>query len=230
MISDFITFITALPAQIMQRGDFLPESFDTGSTYLNTINNYIEEINTIYKIVGSIVMLAAALIGCFFGYKLCKLFMALTGLLIGAIAGGVIGVKLLEFTDFKLALCVLIGALLLSFLAYRIYLAGIFILCFALSFMAAASFLPFTGDIQFFLSVLAGFIVGSLALRFIRPVIIIMSALVCGFTAAGLLITVCEYMHVYTFSSFPEEIIAIVICALGILVQFLTTSAGKHEN
>lgn len=227
MFSDFITFITELPAQIMHTGTFLPDSFESGAAHLDTISSYISGIDTSYKIIATTVSLIIALLGCFFGYKLSKLFMSLTGLLVGAVVGGFIGTNFLDGSGGMVAVCALVGAILLAILAYRIYQAGIFLLCFGLAFMAAASILPFTGDIQFFLSVVVGFIVGSLALKFIRPVIIITSAVVCGSSAAGLLITLCDLMNIGSFSSYPL-LLTVGIVALGILVQFLTTSGGRH--
>ena len=72
--------------------------------------------------------------------------MSLTGLLVGAIAGGGIASAFLDGSTAMTAGCALVGAIILSILAYRIYQAGIFVLCFGLSFMAAASILPFTGE------------------------------------------------------------------------------------
>lgn len=228
MFSDFITFITELPAQLLHTGTFLPDSFETGAAHLDTISNYIDGIDTSYKIIATTVSLIIALLGCFFGYKLSKLFMSLTGLLVGAVAGGMIGASFLDGSGSVIAVCALVGAVVLSILAYRIYQAGIFLLCFGLAFMAAASVLPFTGDIQFFLSVVVGFIVGSLALRFIRSVIIITSAVVCGSSAAGCLTVLGQYMNMDLLSSYPL-LLTVCIIALGALVQFLTTSGGKHS-
>lgn len=228
MFSDFITFITELPAQIMHTGTFLPDSFENGAAQLQTISSYIDGIDTSYKIIGTTVSLIIALLGCFFGFKLSKLFMSLTGLLVGAIAGGAIATAFLDGSGSTIAVCALVGAILLSVLAYRIYQAGIFVLCFGLSFMAAASILPFTGDIQFFLSVVIGFIVGSLALKFIRPVIIITSAVVCGSSAAGCLVALGQMMNMDYLSSYPLLLMAGLI-VLGILVQFFTTP-GSHKH
>lgn len=229
MFSDFITFITELPAQIMHTGTFLPDSFENGAAHLQTISNYIDGINTSYKIIATAVSLIIALLGCFFGFKLSKLFMSLTGLLVGAIAGGAIGTAFLNASGSMIAVYALIGAIILAILAYRIYQAGIFVLCFGLSFMAAASILPFTGDIQFFLSVVVGFIVGSLALKFIRPVIIITSAVVCGSSAAGCLTALGQLMHMDYLSSYPL-LLTVGFIILGILVQFFTTSGGRHKH
>ena len=232
MFSDLLTFFTELPSQLSQTGDFLPESFEAGAAHLSSVGNYIEALDSTYKIVGVCISLIIALLGCFFGFKLSKLFMSLTGFLTGAILGGIVGVKFLDLSGALVALVVIIGGLLLAFFAYRIYQAGIFILCFGLAFMAGASLLPFTGDIQFFLSVLIGFAIGALALKFIRPVIICTSAIVCGYSAAGLLMAVCEYMDLYSFS-IPQTLLAIILSVLGIAVQFLTTTDKdnrKHKH
>lgn len=231
MFSDFLTFITELPSQLTQTGAFLPDTFDAGVAHLSTLSNYLSNIDTTYKMIGTTISLVIALLGCFFGYKLSKLFMSLTGFFIGAIVGGILGIKFFNFSGGAAILCALGGAVLLALMAYKIYQTGIFILCFGLAFMAGASLLPFTGDIQFFLSVVAGFIVGILALKFIRPVIIITSALVCGSSAAGLLLSLSTYMDVNflsRLSAYPV-LLTIVVCLLGMLVQFLTTSSpGKH--
>lgn len=227
MFSDFITFITDLPSQLTETGTFLPDSFEGGAAHLDTISHYISEIDTTYKIIATVISLIIALLGCFFGYKLSKLFMSLTGLLIGGIIGGMIGSQFFDGSSGIIAVCALVGAAILSILAYRIYQAGIFLLCFGLSFMTAASILPFTGDIQFFLSVVAGFIVGSLALKFIRPVIIITSAIVCGSSAAGCLTVLGQYMDMELLTAYPL-LLTVIVIALGALVQFLTTSGGKH--
>ena len=99
MFSDFITFITELPAQLLHTGTFLPDSFETGAAHLDTISNYIDGIDTSYKIIATTVSLIIALLGCFFGYKLSKLFMSLTGLLVGAVAGGMIGSRINKKID-----------------------------------------------------------------------------------------------------------------------------------
>ena len=229
MLSVLLTFITELPAQLSQGGDILPESFDRGSTYLSAVGNYIDTLDSTYKIIGVSVSLIIALLGCFFGFKLSKLFMSLTGFFTGATIGGIVGAKFLNLSGALIVLAVIVCGILLAFFAYRIYQAGIFILCFGLAFMAGASFLPVTGDIQFFLSVLIGFCIGTLALKFIRPVIICTSAIVCGFSAAGLLITVCEYMDIYSFS-IPQTLLAIIISVLGIAVQFLTTTDKTNKK
>jgi hypothetical protein len=156
--------------------------------------------------------------------------MSLTGLLLGAIVGGLLAGTVFQASGKVVAASVIGGAILFAVLAYWIYRAGIFILCFMLAFIAAASLLPFNGDIQFFLSTLCGFVVGSLALKYIRPVIILTSAIVCGTSAAELLSTVGTSMNIYSLSNISVGFLTVILCALGIAVQFLTTTDPAQKK
>lgn len=223
MISDFLTFLKNLPFPSPGSGSILPDSFRE-QIPLDSIFSFFSDMNNSVKIAGAGVTLILALIACFLGYKLAKLFMSITGFLAGCIIGLTVGYKVLKLGTPLTALCTLAGGILLSLLAYRIYVAGIFILCFILAFIAAAALLPLNGDIQFFLSTLIGFIIGSLAVKFIRPVIIFSSALTGGWIASGLIVTLCEQMNIYTFTHFTSGGLTLILCLLGILVQFFTTS------
>lgn len=229
MISDMMTFLQTLP-QSINASSVLPDSFDLSGLPVDSAINMLAQIDDSVKLIGAAISLIIALLGCFFGYKLCKVFMSITGFIVGAIVGGIVAFYFLNLTGALAVLCIVLGGILIAVLAYRIYMAGIFILCFGLSFMAAASVLPFSGDIQFFLATLVGFIIGSLALKYIRPVIILTSALVCGSSAGGLLITVCEAMGIYTFSHIGSALLTVIICILGITVQFLTTTDPVNKQ
>lgn len=229
MYSDFITFFQTLPLQSLESGSFLPDSFRE-QIPMDSALNFFTELNNSVKILGAVITLALALLACFFGYKFARLFMSITGFLAGAIIGFTICSQLLNLNSVVTVFGTLLGGALLAALAYRIYVAGIFILCFMLAFVAAAALLPFTGDIQFFLSTLIGFIIGSLSIKFIRPVIILSSALVGGSTAAGLIATVCEFMGIHTFSNISAGAMTGIICILGIIVQFLTTNDPNQSK
>lgn len=172
----------------------------------------------------AVITLIVALLGCFFGYKFCRFFMSLTGLIIGLIAGYVIASKVVNLTGVPVILATLAGGIFLAAMSYWIYRAGIFILCFVFAFAAAANILPFTNDIQFFLCTLVGFIVGAVSQKFIRPVIILTSAIVCGMSAAGALINLAEVMNLGLPSGLAvTAILGAILSILGIVVQFLTT-------
>ena len=220
MLSDLMSFLKELPFS-SQAGDFLPGDF---GSLPGMLQNFFAEINTSYKILGAVISLILALLCCFFGYRFAKLFMSISGFIAGALIGYFVATQLLQFTGFPIFLCTLLGGILLAMFAFWVYVAGIFILCFFLAFMAAASLLPFTGDIQFFLSTLFGLIISCLAIKFMRPVIIVTSAVVGGSSASGLILTMKSLMAFAILNSLPSKLIlTVVICVLGIVVQFVTT-------
>lgn len=229
MYSDFITFFKSLPFHAAGAKDILPESI-RDLIPMDSLSSLMAEMNDSMKILGASVTLIIALLACFFGYKFAKAFMSLTGFLAGVIIGLTISWQILKLGTPLILLSTLFGGIILSVFAFRVYTAGIFILCFILAFIAAAALLPFAGDIQFFLSTLTGFVIGSLSVKYIRPVIILLSAVVGGSTAAGLITSLCEHMHVYTFSKFSSGGLTLIICLLGILIQFLTTSDKDEEK
>lgn len=214
-------------------------SLNSGSNdSLNSfINNgflgLITEADTTYKIVGSAIALVFALLGCFFGYKLSKVFMSITGFILGVFIGQLVASELLHVEGFASVLCIILGGAIIAALALWIYRIGIFILCFAFAFSAAGALFSFEGDIQFFINIIAGLIVGVLAVKYMRPVIILTSAIVCGSSAAGLLPGVAEYMGITTLSSMNSSAaLTLALCILGIAVQFLTTKnpVKKHKH
>ena len=198
----------------------LPLDSGSSDSLSNFINNgligLVTEADTTYKIAGSVIALILALIGCFFGYKLSRLFMGITGQIVAS--------QILHVEGFASVLCIILCGAVIASLAFWIYRIGIFILCFALAFSAAGTLFPFEGDVQFFANVITGLIVGVLAVKYMRPVIILTSAIVCGTSATGLLPGVTEYMGITTLSSLNSSAaLTLALCMLGIAVQFLTT-------
>lgn len=163
----------------------LPLNSGSSDSLNSFINNgflgLITEADTTYKIVGSVIALVFALLGCFFGYKLSKVFMSITGFIIGLFIGQIAASQLLHVEGFASVLCIILGGAVIAALALWIYRIGIFILCFTFAFSAAGTLFSFEGDIQFFINIIAGLIVGVLAVKYMRPVIILTSAIVCRF-------------------------------------------------
>ena len=150
--------------------------------------------------------------------------MSITGFIIGLFIGQTVSSQLLHIEGFASVLCIILGGAVIAALALWIYRIGIFILCFTFAFSAAGTLFSFEGDIQFFINIIAGLIVGVLAVKYMRPVIILTSAIVCGSSAAGLLPGVAEYMGITNLSSMNSSAtLTLALCILGIAVQFLTT-------
>lgn len=230
MLSELTSFINSLPLDSLQNGDLLNDSVGQST---DAINSFVNQVGSTYEIAVSAVLLVLALIGCFFGYKLCRLFMSLTGFIAGAILGYIVSAQFLHVEGYLAFVCVIAGGLILGALACWIYRVGIFILCFALGFTASMSYLPLTGDALFFAGVLIALVIAVLAVKFLRPVIILTSAIVCGTSAAHLLPTVASYIGISIFSTTITGLgLNAGLCVLGILVQFLTTkdpTIHKHD-
>ena len=150
----------------------LPLNSGSSDSLNSFINNgflgLITEADTTYKIVGSVIALVFALLGCFFGYKLSKVFMSITGFIIGLFIGQIAASQLLHVEGFASVLCIILGGAVIAALALWIYRIGIFILCFTFAFSAAGTLFSFEGDIQFFINIIAGLIVGVLAVKCMR--------------------------------------------------------------
>ena len=150
----------------------LPLDSGSSDSLSNFINNglvgLVTEADTTYKIAGSVIALILALIGCFFGYKLSRLFMGITGFIAGAIIGQIVASQILHVEGFASVLCIILCGAVIASLAFWIYRIGIFILCFALAFSAAGTLFPFEGDVQFFANVITGLIVGVLAVKYMH--------------------------------------------------------------
>lgn len=195
------------------------------STASNLLTAGIKEFNTTYSLAMAGITLALALAGCFFGYKLSRLFMTLSGFFAGLFVGAFVAVQFLNASNGIFLLCSVAGGLIFAIFAFAIYRAGIFVLCFFLSFTVAANLLPLEGNIRFFVSVVIGFIVGTLAIKYVRPVIILSSAIACAYVASRSLIK----LGPLTGLAFFKQSYAMAACffglfLLGSLVQFLTTS------
>lgn len=229
MSQDIITFLKSLMENPMGSESILPESLKE-MIPIETISSFGSQLSDTAKITATIVTLILALLACFLGYKLARLFMTITGFGAGLFIGFFVGTQILKLNGLLVTVCTIAGGILMALFSYWVYVAGIFILCFMLAFVAAAALLPFTGDLQFFLSTLIGFLVGSLAIKFIRPVIVFASAIVGGSIASGLIANICGYMNVYSFSKFTAGAMTLIICILGIIVQLLTTSDADEEK
>ncbi|GEM_PF-1137632 len=204
---------------------------DGDSTASNLLTAGMKEINTTYALVMAGIALVLALAGCFFGYKLSRLFMTLSGFLAGIFVGSFAAIKFLHASNGIFLLCAIAGGLIFSIFAYTIYQAGIFVLCFLLSFTVAANLVPLEGNIRFFVCLVIGFIVGTLAIKYVRPMIILSSAVSCAYAASRSLVRLGPLTGLAFFKqSYAMAASFLALCLLGCLVQFLTTSDSDSKD
>ncbi len=128
-----------------------------------------------------------SLINCFFGYRLLRVWIGAAGFMAGVWCGFGAADYFLD-NDALCAIIALAAGVTAAFLALRIYLAGVFLLCGLLA-MAVCSFLGnmlFSqyGTAVFLMSLAAGAAAGAVAVLFSRPVIILVTAVSGGLAAS----------------------------------------------
>ena len=194
----------------------------------------IHSIHEITEGVGQIILaftLLFAILQCFFGYKLLRVWIALIGFLIGFVLGFVISRSMIDGEAYLPAIIGIAAGFILAFVAFRIYLIGVFIYCGALAAGAVNNLTFPEGDgwkvLGIVLCVLAFILVGILAVRFARPCIIAVTAATGAVNAADALRRMFEEIARNRMVVWG---IILVLAAAGMLVQFYTTrGAGRRR-
>lgn len=168
--------------------------------------------------------LILALLGCFFGYKMLKFWISLAGFIIGAAAGYAITYQMTSNSTYAL-IGTLAGAILVSFLSYKIYLVGVFLLAGLGAYFVSASYLPLEGIPLTAAAVVIGLVVAILAVIYMRPAIIVITGLQNGILAAGAL---AELMPLSNQSmTIP---LGVGLGMIGAAFQFMTTRSKKEKR
>lgn len=178
------------------------------------------EFDNIIRLFACISLVIGA-VECFAGFKIMKTMLAIWGFFIGAMLGVVVGV-VAESTILGFILVLLFGVGL-AILAYKLYLAGIFILT---AFLTTIAFYVIFEHIA--VALLLGIGVGVLAIFFVKPVVIISTA----FSGAGIILSSAYLMMDLGMNANPvvTAILWIPIAFTGIAVQYITTRNTKADN
>lgn len=167
------------------------------------------------------ISLVIGAVECFAGFKIMKAMMAIWGFFIGAMLGVVIGV-VAESTILGFLLVIVFGVAL-AVLSFKFYLAGIFILTAFLTTIAL--YIMFE---NIFVALLFAIGVGVLAIYFVKPVVIITTAI----SGAGIILSSAYLMMDLGMNGSPvvTVILWIPIALAGIAVQYITTQKNKGEK
>lgn len=163
-----------------------------------------------------------ALVQCFFGFRLQKFLIALVGFFIGFLAGLGISAALNLPAWAPWAIAAAVG-LILGILAFRIYKVGIFGICFVEAIVCVYSFNLQPRWVMVFVGLLAGLVLGALAVRYTRPMIILSTGLggAAGVAKALTGIGPVEKFLQSTGAAFwATLVIGAVMAVLGITYQF----------
>lgn len=179
------------------------------------------------NVIPVIVVLVAGLLVCFFGLKLIRLFAALTGICIGAVAGiavsWTVGLQGVAFLAAAIA-----GAVVFGVLGAALRRVGGFLFIWALTTGVLESvFVP--GSLLFHLIFLGiGLILAIIAAILMEPIVIVISGLGGGIFAgmAAVALAGMEDMVLLTYGA------GIILAVLGMSVQFMAKSreVGRKEK
>lgn len=175
------------------------------------------ELESVMRIIASVSLVIGA-IECFAGFKIMKAMLAIWGFFIGAVIGVVVG-AIGESMALAVILAIFFG-IGLAILAYRLYLAGVFIL---IAFLTTVAIYVIAENIT--IALLVGFGVGALAIFFVKPIVIISTA----FSGAGMILSSAYLMMDLGINETPviTAILWIPIAISGMVVQYVTTQGSK---
>ena len=189
-----------------------------------------EIIHSIYDItegIGQVILaftLLFAVLQCFFGYKLLRVWIAIIGFFVGFVLGFLVARALIDGEAYLPAIIGIVAGLLLAFVAFRIYLIGVFIYCGGIAASAVNKISFPEGDVwsivAIVLCVLAFILAGILAVKFARPCIIAVTAATGAVNAADALRQMFDTLAGNRMLVWG---IIIALTAAGMAVQFFTT-------
>lgn len=163
-----------------------------------------------YLWIGGLVL---ALLNCFFGYRLRKLWGVLFGLLLGA--GGGLALAIHQQYSGKLAVCLALGlGFLCALLAFLLYRLGLFFLCGGLAGFFVWKLLPFHNPTTLIICILVGCCTGLFALVKERFTVSLATALGGAWASAWFFCQLCGLHHPLILA-----LVTLLLAALGILVQ-----------
>ncbi len=190
-------------------------------TDINTLMNGSAE-----STIAVVICLAIGGLGCFFGYKLIKVFLALCGFAFGLSLGAVIGYAA-HNAALSGWLSLLLG-ILFAIVSYKAYKFGVFLTTFlSVVIVAAGIILGVTKNskmtlIAYGVGAVVGIIAGIIAVKFTKPLMIIDTSLSFG-SLFGSMISLLIKMPKLS------PVLALVSIVLGLIVQ-IKTNGGLLET
>lgn len=170
----------------------------------------VTEKYAIYLMMAGLVF---ALLNCFMGYKLRKVWGSILGLILGAAAGA--GAAYYFLHDVKYALAAgVAGALVVAVLAWIFYKLGIFVLCTGLVYLLAGTFFQEPTSTSRIICLVIGIFAATMALGYEEYVIIGITGICGGIGAVNLLFSLTG-----KDAGIGTWILGLILAFLGIAVQ-----------
>ena len=195
----------------------------------------IIEQNNLIVIITALVI---ALLYVFFGYKLLRVYISLLGFLIGFALGIVICAVFDLSNTTAVIVIICVCAVALAALGFWLYKAGLFVMIllslFPIILSVVSEFTTVEPVFMWIGSILFALVLAILAMFFVRPVVIIVTAFSGGISIASLVVNnlLPEIAQVNTMDGARifMLIIGAVIAVLGIYFQFVTTKPAAKST
>ncbi len=183
------------------------------------------------------VIIIAVLTGvlyCFFGYKAMRFITTIMGLLFGLAVGAVVAslAKLARPVD----ILVIVGAgllfALLGFFLYRIFMfLSVFFVVFLITMTMVAEYSNLDDLVIAIVALVVGVILAILAAVYLRPMIIVSTAISGGMVLSNELFE--NLIHIRwdpTIESIVRISVGLVLAVIGIIYQFRTTVPEEDDD
>ncbi len=178
-----------------------------------------------FGIWGALLGLLFAVIYCFFGYKLVKVFVTIFGVLFGGVLGMTLA-RLLNFKESWFLVSIVLGMIIFGVLSFFVFKLG---LAFMVGTSAFSILLSLTqqflqGNAVWVVAVLAAILVGVITIWAPRPVVIITSAFAGGVAASGILFHQVLPQYFWAQMGYVQNIVVfivgIIVAIFGMIIQF----------
>ncbi|WP_418972544.1 hypothetical protein [Allofournierella sp.] len=170
--------------------------------------------------------IALALLNCFFGYQLKKVWIALGCFALGGALGAGLGALLFQGNPLAWTGVALLLGVVFACLSFKLYLGGIFVLCFMLGWVITLPFLKLYGGWGALVCVAAGLTLGVLGIKFARPVLILATAVGGGLSAGRALAEIAAAFLPEIALGAAWLAAGLALAALGAAYQFKHTKSG----
>ena len=179
---------------------------------LNTAMEYLGDITQQYATGIMLASLVFALLNCFMGYRLRKVWGSLLGLFAGAATGA--GATYYFFgTEYMLA-AALAGAVVVSIIAWIFYKLGIFLLCAGLVYLLTGSFFTDLDGTSRLVCLIVALFAATMAIGYERIMIIGITGICGGIGAVTALFSLTGMEK-----SLGTWILGLILAGLGIAFQ-----------
>ena len=171
------------------------------------------------------VILIFGILNCILGYRLLRFWMMLGGFGVGAGLGFFAAYTLGGPDKMIYAAAMLFGGILFAVIAFLIYKAGIFLMGAGIGWTLSIYILHPTTSSVFFVCILCGIGVGSLAVKYCREVLIVATSIIGG-VMAGM-----SLAKLGSLAEFPYGIgMSVGFSLLGILIQFAINKKQDEDE